>query len=143
MKNLYLETMSLIMFLMLCLWATIVVTIPIPIALLGTYIACPFIRGIKKKDTFEYQSKVITAIMQWAFGWMERFQPQSIEFQKAHDDIVEFRPPKLDVHNPVCPDCGGNFLRGPEAVCCVNIKCSVCGAKFNLNQFDYSLDRIQ
>jgi len=32
-----------------------------------------------------------------------------------------------------CPDCGRtNFLKGPEAGLCTNIKCAGCGAQFNV-----------
>ena len=30
-----------------------------------------------------------------------------------------------------CPDCGGGLLEGPTGGLSVNVKCSLCGAKFN------------
>lgn len=36
------------------------------------------------------------------------------------------------VYSGKCPDCGGGLLIGPTAGLIANVKCKVCGAKFNI-----------
>lgn len=65
-------------------------------------------------------------------------------FSKLYEDLTVYEQwfigNNIGTGQPECPVCQkGKFLEGPSGGCSVNVKCDICGTKFNIAVFARNL----
>lgn len=120
-------------------YAVIVCGVVCPIVTLAIIVVGPILRIFFICDTEDWLGKAHSKITLGAF---KPFSKIANDRKRRAAIPIPIPKPKPKHKKPVCLNCGGPLLAGPEAGDRVNVMCDNCGARFNYSYFDGSMEPI-
>ena len=154
-KKLLVELVLGVFWTLLCIYMVSIVTLGLFPAVIIAIIIGPIARLCFGADTIQWPGKICGWIAKHGFAWVDKISSlqdkkiAELEAQRAELLGEENRTYpdgfyKLEFKDgqPLCPDCQGRLLAGPEAGCQMMTKCSLCHAEFMYTSFNGMLERI-
>jgi len=157
-KKLLVELVLGVFWTLLCVYMVAIVAMGLFPAVIGAIIIGPVARLCFGADTIQWPGKICGWIAKHGFAWVDKItelaaqRAELMEFPEATKDqgaVTHVSMPdgfyklEFDGDKPLCPDCKGRLLAGPEAGGSMDVMCQECETRFNYTSFNGMLERME